>query len=153
MTIRVNSSSNITPSTLEELDAPEQKTEDPDTVMPAPTPEDAKKQREAKTQLSTDINGGNAEFVKTGILADVIGFFLNQNKRTGNYVKISNIEKGTPYSDIMHKYNLPAGALNHMVTGGIGNNKNDYGYVTVYIEDLTTALGLTENQIKQMFKK
>lgn len=152
MSIRVNSSANITTGSFEEVAAPEQKTEDPNTVMPAPTPEDAKKQREAKTQLSTDINGGNAEFVKTGILADVIGFFLNQNKRTGNYVKITNIEKGTPYTEIMNKYNLPAGALNHMVTGGIGTNKNNYGYVTIYIEDLTTALGMTENQIKQMFK-
>ena len=152
MTLRVNSSSNIAPSTLEELDAPEQKSEDPNTVMPAPTPEEAKRQREAKGQLASDISSGKAEYVKTGVIADLIAAVLNQNKRVGNYVKITNIEKGTPYTEIMNKYNLPAGALNHMVTGGIGTNKNNYGYVTIYIEDLTTALGMTENQIKQMFK-
>ena len=111
----------------------------------------------AENALKKDIADGNAIYVQTNPIGDLMGFLFD--KKGGNYVKISNIPSGTTLGDIKKQYHLPTGSLRHLVTSGGGNfdlhqvptDHKGNGYVYIYADDLAEGIGNSDRELKGMF--
>ena len=114
-------------------------------------------QVKAENALKNDIKNGNATYIQTNPIGDLIG--LLADKKAGNYVDISNIPPGTTLGDIRKQYNLPPGSLRHLVSSGGGDfdsykvptDSNGNGYVYIYADDLAEGIGVSNKELKGMF--
>ncbi len=111
-----------------------------------------KKQDAAKAKLTEEIAKGNALYNQTspiGWLGQVI-----DGQKVGSEIIITDIPEGTTLGQVSKMYNLPAGALRHNSAGGGGNfdlHKVCGGTVAVNIEHMAEGLGITTDQLKEMF--
>lgn len=111
-----------------------------------------KKKDAAKAKLTAEIQNGNALYNQTsplGWLGQVI-----DGQKVGSEIIITGIPEGTTLGQVSKMYNLPAGALRHNSAGGGGNfdqHKVCGGTVSVNIEHMAEGLGITTDQLKDMF--
>lgn len=111
-----------------------------------------KKQDAAKAKLTEEIAKGNALYNQTspiGWLGQAI-----DGQKVGSEIIITGIPDGTTLGQVSRMYNLPAGALRHNSAGGGGDfdkHKVCGGTVTVHVDHMASGLGITTDQLKEMF--